>query len=232
MGTHLHWFTPCIGAFYWGNWGESEAGGKYGYMFHLTNTAWQWPLSCGAAASTMPAAPPHGTQHGDIQHLGRTGFQHPIGDLCCGVKDLRNHTLDGYEDPGRVVLSHMLGVWRRLLQGSSRCGQESKGEVGIISQEWPEGWIVESMRFHCTNVVSWDIVAGDQQNPLIGSYLPQSTLDPLPNLEDVLNRLTGRYPVVLGDLNTDIACLRNPWDKQAPEFLASFGLVDILAHFW
>ena len=72
-------------------------------------------------------------------------------------------------------------------------------------------------------MVTCKIVAGDQQTPLIGAYLSQSTLD---HLYD-----PGRYPIVLGDLNMDIGRLRNPQDQQVADFLVSFGLVNLLGHF-
>ena len=75
------------------------------------------------------------------------------------------------------------------------------------------------------------LVAGNQRTILIGTYLTPSTLDHLPDLEDVLNHLLGREPVILGDLNGDIGLLRKPRDQQVSDFLASFGLVDLLCHF-
>ena len=69
------------------------------------------------------------------------------------------------------------------------------------------------------------------RKPLIGAYLPQSTLDHLPDLEEALNRFLGKGPVFLGDINTDIGCLMNPWDQQVKDYLASFGMVDLLDNF-
>ena len=50
-------------------------------------------------------------------------------------------------------------------------------------------------------MVSCEIVSGIQRTPLIGSYLPPTTLDQLPDLKEELNILPGRDPIVLGDLN-------------------------------
>ena len=41
-------------------------------------------------------------------------------------------------------------------------------------------------------------MAGYQKTPLVGAYLPPSTLDHLPELEEVPNRFPGRYPIILG----------------------------------
>ena len=92
-------------------------------------------------------------------------------------------------------------------------GKGRTGEVGIVSQKNPEGWISESMRFHGSNVVSSELISGNQRMSLISKYLPQSTLDSLPDLEEALNRFQVRESVVLGDLNTDISCFKNPRDR-------------------
>ena len=55
-----------------------------------------------------------------------------------------------------------------------------------------------------------EVISGNQLTPIIGEYLPPSTLDHLPDLEEALNRFLGRYPVVLGDLNADFGRLSKP----------------------
>ena len=80
-------------------------------------------------------------------------------------------------------------------------------------------------------MVSCKVVAGDHQTPLIDAYLTTSNLEQLTDLEEALNRLQGREPVVLGGQNAEIVRLRNPWDQHVADFLAYFGLVDLLGHF-
>ena len=46
-----------------------------------------------------------------------------------------------------------------------------------------------------------------------------------------MNRFPGRDSVVLGDLNVDIRCVRNPRDQQVAYFQYYFRLVDVLVHF-
>ena len=120
-----------------------------------------------------------------------------------------------------------------MIPGYNHHGRWSPGGggVGMVSQDWPEGWISQSMRFHGPSVVSCKIVYGDQRTPLIVVYFRTSNLDHLLDLDEALNLFFGRNPVVLGDLNADIGCLRNPHNQQVAEFLASFGLVDLLGHF-
>ena len=57
------------------------------------------------------------------------------------------------------------------------------GRVGLVLHDRPEGWIVKLTRLYVPNMVSCEIVSGDQITPLIGAYLPPSTLAHLPYLE-------------------------------------------------
>ena len=63
-------------------------------------------------------------------------------------------------------------------------------------------------------MVSCEDVSGRKRNPLIVAYLPMSTLDHLWNLEEVLNQLPERNPIITENLNIDIVQLQNPWSHQ------------------
>ena len=98
-------------------------------------------------------------------------------------------------------------------------------------RERPEGQIAESTHFHGPNMVIYEIISGAQRTPLIGGYLPLSTLYHLPDIEEALNLLLGRDTIIMGDLNADIGRLQNLWNQQVAYFLSSFGLFDLLGHF-
>ena len=65
----------------------------------------------------------------------------------------------------------------------------------------------------------------------IGAYLPPSTLDNLPDLEENLARIWDQYPIVLGYLDAIIGQYQNPHIQQVADLLMEFGLVDLLHHF-
>ena len=68
--------------------------------------------------------------------------------------------------------------------------------------------------------------------PLIGAYLPPSSLDHLPDLEAALASFNGALNVtVMGDLNADIHDLTHPRHQQVANLLANYGLLDLLNHF-
>ena len=80
-------------------------------------------------------------------------------------------------------------------------------------------------------MVIFEIVSDRQHTPLIRAYLPLSTLDHLPYLEESLNRLLWRESIVIGDLSADIGRLKNPRSQQMADSLVSFGLVNLIRHF-
>ena len=56
------------------------------------------------------------------------------------------------------------------IAGGYYCG------VRMVTRERPLLWGVESTRYHGPNVVSCEIVTGLSWTPLVGAYLPPSTL--------------------------------------------------------
>ena len=65
---------------------------------------------------------------------------------------------------------------------------------------------------------------------LMRVYLPPSTLEHLPDLEEALDRFLGKDPIVIIDLHEDIRRLQNPQIQQVANFLTSFGMFDLLSN--
>ena len=100
--------------------------------------------------------------------------------------------------------------------------------LGIVVQDQPHGWIIESMRFHGLNVVSIEVATG-KRTLIISAYLPPSTLDHLTDLKDVLPHFQDQDPTVLGYLNVNLQS-RNLRSQQVYDLLMEFGLVDLRHH--
>ena len=83
-----------------------------------------------------------------------------------------------------------------------------QGGVRLITRERPFGWWIDTMLYHGPNVVSCDIVTRLIWTPLVGAYLPLSTLEHLPDLEEALELF--KDTKVLGDLNVDLDEARIP----------------------
>ena len=120
----------------------------------------------------------------------------------------------------RIVCSQAVGTVAGGVQGG----------VGLVMRERPEGWSIESTRFHGTNVVRCEIVSGTKRIPLSRAYLTPSTIDHILDIDEALNHFQGRDPIVMGDLNADIGCIRNPRNQQVAYFLASFVLSNLLSY--
>ena len=102
----------------------------------------------------------------------------------------------------------------------------------MFVQDSPKEFHIESTRFHGPNVVSFILVDGDTRSPIVGAYLPPSSLDHLPDFEDAMERFALSPNVtVLGDFNADIYNLTNIRNQTIANTFANYGLLDLLAHF-
>ena len=71
------------------------------------------------------------------------------------------------------------------------CPSRSRGAQGdnrLLTREIPVRWGIDSTQYHIPNVVSYEIVDGITWTPLVGAYLPTSTLEHLSYLEEALHR--------------------------------------------
>ena len=92
-------------------------------------------------------------------------------------------------------------------------------------------WSVESLVRHGPNVLSCLLITGTQRTPLIGAYLPPSSLDDLPDLEAALQRFPNSKPTLQGDLNVDLTDLTPKRTQEVHALLSAYGLEDMLQHF-
>ena len=82
--------------------------------------------------------------------------------------------------------------------------------MGLVVRGQTDGQSVELKRFHGLNVVSCEILSVRQQASLIRAYLPLSTIEHLPDLEEALKRFMGNDSIVIRYLNVIIGRLQNP----------------------
>ena len=96
-----------------------------------------------------------------------------------------------------------------LVHRSSRSSIAQGGMV-LVSWDRPMGWSLESTRFYRPNVVSCEDVRGTSRTPNIGSYLPPTTMDHLPDLDESLESFRVQDPILKGYLNVDLDEAQNP----------------------
>jgi hypothetical protein len=92
-------------------------------------------------------------------------------------------------------------------------------------------WHLESTRCHGPNVISCIFVHGTQRSPLIGVYLPPSNLDDLPFLTTALDRFPNQTPILLGDLNVNLADPIGDRNQEVAALMAAYGLEDMLPNY-
>ena len=103
--------------------------------------------------------------------------------------------------------------------------------MGLVVRDQPQVWIIELTRFHGPNIVICEVVTDRKCTLIIGAYLPPSTLEHLPDLEKALTRFQDQYPIVVGDLNSDLGQSQNPHIQQVSALLLDVGLMGLLCHF-
>ena len=77
-------------------------------------------------------------------------------------------------------------------------------------------------------MVSCEIITRLTQTPLVGAYLPPSTLEHLPDLEEVLQRFRG--PIVLGGYNVDLDEVKSSRRQRVSDLFAEYGVIDLVRH--
>ena len=85
-----------------------------------------------------------------------------------------------------------------LTQAIITVAGDAQGGGVLVIRDQPQGWIIESTHFHGTKVVSIEVVT-DKRTPLIGRYLPPSTLFHLTDLEEAFTRFCDQDPISLWD---------------------------------
>ena len=75
-------------------------------------------------------------------------------------------------------------------------------------------------------MVSCEIITRLTQTPLVGAYLPPSTLEHLPDLEEVLQRFRG--PIVLGGYNVDLDEVKSLRRQRVSDLFAEYGVIDLV----
>ena len=106
------------------------------------------------------------------------------------------------------------------------------GGVGLVVQDQYQGLIIESTRFHGPNVLIWEVINDGKRAAIIGTYLPHSTLEHLPDFEEALTHFQDQDPILLGDINANIDQSQNPHSQQISDLLMEFRIMDLLHQLW
>ena len=100
-----------------------------------------------------------------------------------------------------------------------------QGGICMVTREQTSWYRTESMRFHGPNVVRFETVIGHTRTPLVGTYLPPSTVEHLPDFEEDLQKFKGLYPIALGYFNVELDNARILRSQRVADLLAEFSLI-------
>ena len=129
------------------------------------------------------------------------------------------------------------GIHTRSFEGytvvATKALSPHQGGVAIFFRE-SNYWQVESVKKYGPNVISCHLVTGRRRIPVVGAYIPPSDEDLITityinkAMDDVPN---GLNPLLMGDLNANLADPRDDFAAQVAAAVVSYGLDDLLLHF-
>jgi hypothetical protein len=116
-----------------------------------------------------------------------------------------------------VQATHVLSAWQ-----------------GGISLFWRASdlYEVEEVELHGPNVLSFQLVSGATRYYIVGCYILPNNLTTLTHVEQAWMACPKScLPIVLGDLNINLAAARNKQDETITEQVDTMNLVDMSSHF-
>ena len=117
----------------------------------------------------------------------------------------------------------------RVVATEARSG--SQGGVALFYRD-SRLWSIESEVKHGPNVISCWLVTGFRRIPLVGAYVPPADLETLDFINQALDRFpNGAKPILLGDLNAELAHPRDARESEVATVAANHGLECMLSHY-
>ena len=191
---------------------------KYAHLFHPANPRRQPPRPRGISINTF-----------NIRDGRGLGLVHPTWKVQDGGFNLM--VLTDTKVTNQAYSYNRLPYNMVCLPETKADDGLAQGGARLVARNRPKGRSVKSTWFHGPNVVSCKIFGDSKGTPLIGTYLPPSTLENLLDLEEAMTWFEYQDPIVLWDLNADTVQAQNPRIQQVTNMLMKFGLVDLLHQF-
>ncbi len=105
---------------------------------------------------------------------------------------------------------------------------------GGISLFWrtSETYEIKEVELHRPNVLSFQLVLGTTRWYIIGCYIPPTDLTTLTHVDEAWWACPkGCLLILLGDLNVNLAALRNERDDTIPKQVDAMALINMSNHF-
>ena len=197
-------------------------------MSHPNYQSWRLPPPHGATATMSTDAAPLGTIPWDPQlpeiwacagHMGSTDWRLLPDDT----------DVDQYHRPDLFLyksgIQHVVSA-----DNHNSSGRRAGGSVPGRPGPTPEmDCSVDTLPRDY--VVICEVVIDRKKTPIVGTYLPPSTLGHLLDLDEALSCFRDQNSIMLGDISAGIGTLQNPRSQQVPDLMMEFRLMDLLNHF-
>jgi hypothetical protein len=105
---------------------------------------------------------------------------------------------------------------------------------GGISLFWrtSETYEIKKVELRGPNVLSFQLVSGATRWYIVGCYIPPTNQTTLTHVKQAwLARPKGCLPILLGNLNVNLAALRNEHDDTIAKQVDAMALIDMSSHF-
>ena len=127
------------------------------------------------------------------------------------------------------------GVYTRWSSGYNvRATHAPSAWQGGISLFWRASdlYEVKEVELQGPNVLSFQLVSGATRYYIVGCYIPPNNLTTLTHIEQAWMACPkGCLPIMLGDLNVNLAAPRDKPDKTIAEQVDAMNLVDMSSRF-
>jgi hypothetical protein len=153
--------------------------------------------------------------------------------------NIRNGRAGGLEAAlramGQMNVDLGVGIYTRRSAGYQVLATDApsahQGGIAVFWRDSPQ-WQVEAYRTYGPNVVSFQLTSGKCKWYVVGAYIPPADTVTLEHVSKALDdRPEGVDPILLGDLNANLADPVQPREHEIAAVLASQGLEDMMGHF-
>jgi hypothetical protein len=115
---------------------------------------------------------------------------------------------------------------------ASKATSHNQGGIALLWKENHPGYEVESARIATPNLLTFQLVTGDERFYCMGIYIPPTDTMGVEDLWAAWEAcLEDCIPLVLGDLNINFNEPRNEWEEVIRDLLDKINLVDTSRRF-
>jgi hypothetical protein len=115
---------------------------------------------------------------------------------------------------------------------ASKVVSHNQGGIALLWKENCRDYEVESVRIAMLNLLTFQLVTGNEQFYCMGVYIPPTVTLGVEELRAAWKACpAGCTPLVLGDLNINFSDPQNKWEELIVDLLDNINVVDVSRRF-